>query len=268
MSTIILTEVANAAALDLGVIDPGEGLTSTQIANALISADQMLSMWSLDQRMIISTTQMVAPLASGLSNYVPSDFTPSVIPLAVISAEVQLISGAAAAYAATGDPEWAVAAVTANTGGITRPLKILVASEYDAFPDKFTPVTAPKGLYYNRDQATPIIYLLPPVRIPGSSNGGNLILTVWFPMNVFADATTPYTLPNEGYAELIEYGLALRMSAQFPGTQIPEWVKVGYAAAERRVMTLNGQLLGAGGDQAATTQTPGGPPSGPPPPHA
>jgi hypothetical protein len=274
--SLTLTAVATAAALDLGAIDQGEGLTSTQIANALISANQMLAQWSIDQRFIVADLfEQNMALTANVQKYsigFDTSGAPNLAfgltrPIAITAASVNITATGIAAFAATGDPQYAISAAGAID---SRPLTILTAEAFAAMPNKDVSSVFPKGIFYDRENLinTSSTGFYGNVWIVPTPLGGTVDIHAWAPINGFVNATTPLILQDASYAELIEYGLALRMSAQFPGMPIPEWVKVGYAAAERRVMTLNGQILGSDGDQPATTQTPSGPPSGPPPPHA
>ena len=113
MATITLTSLATAAALDMGGIDPGEGLNATQLALLLVQANQMLGSWSIDQRFIPSVLLTTAqPLTSGVQVYtIGSGATVNITrPNAIISANADVTTAATSAYAATGDPQFALQA--------------------------------------------------------------------------------------------------------------------------------------------------------------
>lgn len=246
MSTITLTSLATAAALDLGAIDPAEGLTSTQIANALVAGNQMLGSWSIDQRFILQVLKTTASLVSGTQSYTIG--TGGAInvarPAAIVAASATVTTAASAAYSATGDPQYAPGGAGSQ---MVVPLKILTAEEWTAFPNRGLLQVFPKGLFYDRQNNAGLgtVYIAP------NQLGGSLEIITWTALSQFVDATTPLTVPDPSYLELMEYGLAVRMAPQFPGLIIPDTVKLLYTDAENRVKTLNSQLLGAQGAQPA-----------------
>src|SRR5690242_1345427 len=117
MATVTLTALSTAAALDIGAIDPGEGLSATQIANALVSANQMLGSWSIDQRFVPQVLVTLAQaLISGTQVYtIGSGGTINITrPVAIIAANADVTTAASAAYAATGDPQYAPGAASSK----------------------------------------------------------------------------------------------------------------------------------------------------------
>jgi len=247
---VTLTALANAASLDMGGIDPGEGLNSTQLALALTQANQMLASWSIDQRFILSilVTQNLPLTAGTLSYSIGSGGTFNITrPAAIVSANALITSAASTAFISTGDPQYALGAAGAV---ISVPLKILTAEEFAAFPERNLHQVFPKGLFYDRQNAAGLgnVYIVP---IP---LGGSLEIETWTPLSEFVDATTALTLPDPAYAEMMEYGLAMRLTQIFPGVPIPPWVAAGFADASKRVQTLNAQLVGAQGLQPAASE--------------
>jgi hypothetical protein len=252
VATVTLTNLATAAALDMGGIDPGEGLNSTQLALLLTQANQMLASWSIDQRFILSllVTGNLTLTSGTLAYTIGTGQNFNIArPAAIISATAFVTSAASTAYAATGDPRYAEGAAGSS---MAVPLKILTAEEFSDFPDRALRQVFPKGLFYDRGNAgsPPVgnVFIVP------INLGGTLEIVTWSPLPQFVDATTTYTLPDPAYAEMMEYGLALRSTQIFPGVQIPDWVKVGYDDASKRVMTLNAQLVGAQGMQPAASE--------------
>ncbi len=255
MATLTLTNVANAAARSIGVLDSGEGLSTQQKADALIYFNQMIAQFSLDQRMIpsllvtsglalVSGTQSYTIGAGGVFNITR--------PLAIVSANAKITTAGGAAYDATGDPQYA----QAKAGSIVAtPLKILTADEFAQFPNRDIGQVYPKGLFYDRAQITArgTIWILPTPLGAAST----LQITTWQPWAQFADATTALTIPDDGYQELIQYGGAIRMCQEM-NVPIPDGVMKLYDQAITRVATLNGQLVGAGGLQPASVQSPAG----------
>lgn len=248
--TITLTALATAAALDMGGVDPGEGLNATQLALLLTQGNQMLASWSIDQRFILSllvTSNL--PLTSGTIAYtIGSGGAFNLVrPAAIISATALITTAASTAYTATGDPQFAPAAAGST---MAVPLKILTSQEFAEFPNRNLHQPFPKGLFYDRGNSAGLgnVFIVP------ITLGGTLEIETWQPLGEFVDATTPLTLPDPAYAEMMEYGLALRSTQIFPGVPIPEWVKVGYDDASKRVMTLNAQLVGAEAMQPAAAE--------------
>lgn len=246
MATITLTALATAAALDLGAIDPAEGLTATQIANALTAGNQMLQSWSIDQRFILSVvvTQNLA-LTSGVQKYTIGTGGAFNItrPDAIISANADVTTSASTAYTATGDPRYAPGGAGSK---MIVPLKVLTADEWAALPMRDVAKVFPQGIFYDRANAAGLgnVFI-------DNQLGGTLDIVTWTPLSTFVDATTPLTVPEPSYLELMEYGLAIRMVNQFPGLILSDVVKSLYSDAENRVKTLNAQLVGAGGMQPA-----------------
>src|SRR5689334_22711385 len=134
MATLTLTRAATLAAQFRGGVDPGEGLSSTQIADSLELCNDMLASWSIDQRYIPQVLVTLAQtLVSGTQAYtIGSGGTINVTrPVAIISANADVTTAASAAYAATGDPQYAPGAASSK---MISPLKILTAEEWAAFP--------------------------------------------------------------------------------------------------------------------------------------
>ena len=259
MATITLTALATNAAADMGGIDLAEGLTSAQIAAMLVMANQMLGSWSIDQRYILSllvTSNL--PLTSGILSYTIGSGGSFAIarPAAIISATAFISTAAQTAYAATGDPQYAEGAAGSL---MAVPLKILTAEEFAAFPNRGLHQVFPKGLFYDRQNNSGLgnVFIVP------VTLGGTLEIETWTPLAQFVDATTPLTVPDPSYLEMMEYGLAFRSSQIFPGVPIPDWVKLAYTDAESRVKALNAQLVGetamqpAAAPQAAAQQAQG-----------
>lgn len=241
-----MTALANAAALDIGAVDPAEGLTATQIANALIVGNQMLGSWSIDQRFILQVLRTAnVPMNGGQQQYTIGIGGNINItrPAAIIAAAADVTGAAATAYAATGDPQYAPAA-----GGSTMisPLKVFTAEEWESLPMRDILKVFPRGIFYDRQN----VGGLGNVFIDGNK-GGTMEFVTWSPLAQFVDATTPLTVPDPAYLELMEYGLAVRMVVQFPGLVLPENVARLYSDAENRVKALNAQLVGVGAEQTA-----------------
>ncbi len=255
MATLTLTNVANAAARSIGVLDSGEGLSTQQKADALIYFNQMIAQFSLDQRMVPSllVTSGLA-LVSGTQSYTIGTGATWVLarPLAIVSMNIKITTSGSTAYDATGDPQYAQAKAGST---VATPVKPLTAEEFATFPNRDIPMVYPKGFFYDRAQiGTPVVgkvWILP------TPLGGSVQITTWQPWAQFADATTALTIPDDGYQELIQYGGAIRM-AQEMNVPVPDWVAKLYSEAEARVATLNGQLVGAGGMQPASVQSPAG----------
>lgn len=246
MATVTLTALANAAALDIGATDPGEALSSTQIANALQTANQMLGSWSIDQRFILSVlVSQSLTLTSGTQSYtIGSGGTWNITrPAAIIAANADITTAASTAYSATGDPQYAPAAAGSR---MISPLKITTAEEWESWPMRDVAKVFPKALFYDRANNSGLgkVYV-------DLSLGGTVDIITWTVISQFADATTPLTVPDPAYLELMEYGLAVRMLIQFPGLAMPPTLPNLYSDAEARVKALNGQLVGQSGLQPA-----------------
>lgn len=246
MATVTLTALATQAALDIGAIDPAEGLTTTQIANALNAANQMLQSWSIDQRFILSVlvTQNLT-LTSGVQKYTIGTGGAFNIarPAAIISANADVTTSASSAYTATGDPQYAPAAAGSK---MIVPLDIVTAEQWNAAPMRDVAKVFPRILFYDRSNAAGLgnVFI-------DNQLGGTLDIVTWTPLSTFVDATTPLTVPDPSYLEMMEYGLAIRMANQFPGVIVPDNVPRLYTDAENRVKSLNAQLVSLGAQQTA-----------------
>ena len=92
------------------------------------------------------------------------------------------------------------------------PLKILTAEEWNTLPMRDVAKVFPRALFYDRANVSGVgkLYF-------DNQLGGTFDLTTWVVLAQFVDATTPYTLPDPAYAEMMEYALALRSTQIFPG---------------------------------------------------
>ena len=65
MATLTLTAAATQAAQYLGVLDSGENLSTQQLADALLAANNLLDAWTNEQIRIIQAIVAAFTLAGG-----------------------------------------------------------------------------------------------------------------------------------------------------------------------------------------------------------
>jgi hypothetical protein len=68
--SITLTNTANAAAQNLGVLDSGEGLSNQQLLDAKLAANQLLANWTVEQVRVLNAIVATFNLAGG--TYTPA----------------------------------------------------------------------------------------------------------------------------------------------------------------------------------------------------
>jgi hypothetical protein len=206
--SITLTVLANAAVRTFGAMDSGGSISAAQLADALITVNEILDNWSVDGKMALAEALTAVSLVSGTQSY-------------TLGTRAARIQGASVILAA----------------GPTMPVKVLQsAAEWNSLEDRDSSSYLVRYLFYDRAATTPKIYLSP---IP---LGGSLELRTWIALTQFADATTPITL-LPGYELPLRLSLAHKLSSEWdmPWSQTNQ---DALALALGTIQELNTQHLG------------------------
>lgn len=232
-----LTQIANAAAQRLVIIDSGGSLSTQQLTDALAYVNNLLDSWSSQRLYAIQAVVTNFVLTAGVSSY-----------------------GTAAVF---GSRPVAIESAGASFSGFAGEVKIVDGVTFLSDPDRQNTGPLPKRMFYDRGYPNGNIYLEP---IPG--NAATLTLYTWTALTAFADKTTPITFPP-AYARLVTAGVALEMASQFSITPSAGLIQE-FSDASAAVRQLNSELLGpeppAGQIAAPAAQpivSPSGAPGGP-----
>ena len=213
---IALTGAANSAALFLGILDSGEGLSAQQVTDAFGYGNMLIDSWSTDRLMAFNVQVANISLSSGTPAYAVGAPAPAAIESASI--------------------------ITSN--GPVMPIRICNALEWEQILNREKISALVKCLFYDRNG---YIHLSP---VP---SGGNLEYTWWSALPLFADTTTPLAM-SPGYARMFTLALAMEMAAQF-SVKPSESFSHSYQEAMTNVRTLNLSNFGPNppaGSQAPT----------------
>ncbi len=217
--TTTLTAIANAAADDIGVNDSGEGLSATQLAQALDVANKLLDNWSSEAIQVPFEANATEALTAGNGQYTV---------------------GAAQTWNINPAPLRITSAMLLMSNGVNTPVEIIDAAKWDSLVDRSSTSNLIRYLFYALTSGTPLgLAQVSPVP---ANNGGSLIFQFWKALTQFPDTTTPITLAP-GYGLPFEYALAKLLSVKF---DVP-WSDVNaqnYQEAMIRVRALNAQMWG------------------------
>lgn len=236
MGTLTLTQVAQFAALELGVLDSGESLSAQQLSDFLFNLNNAIDNRSSEQAEVLAVTIAQFTLAGGTQVYViGTGQTWNVTRPVAITAAQHLLTVSAHPY--------------------ETPVEVQNARGWAANQDRGSSSLVVRKLFYDRQFPYGNVYVSP---IPLTAS--SIELTMWTPLTQFADTTTPITIPP-GYADW--YGLlgAICMAAQFE-MAVPASVTARYEDEIARIRNLNAGLLGTSppAGQASAESTPGTPP--------
>ncbi len=210
MATLTLTAAATAAAQFLMVIDPGEGLSTQQITDALAVANDLLDNWSSDQLFVPAVTLTTKTVTQNFQG-------PYALGFSALAIE---------------------AAAFTNSGGPGGPLEVCDAEKWSRIPDRESASYILKYLFFDR-QTTSHFYVSP---LPQGSSL-SVELTTWAALTQFADATTAITM-LPGYALPFKLALALVLAPQYD-VEPSKTLIANAQEAIARIRQLNAQLLPA-----------------------
>lgn len=221
-----LTTIANAAALFLGVLDSGEGLSSQQLSDILAATNNWLDNLSAEGLFAVADLVTTFPTVASTITYTIGAAQTINIPR----------------------PVRIVAASFSNASGPGGPMEVATEKQWAAIPDRQSKSWILKQLFYDRGFPTGTVYLSP---VPIG------VLTVeihsWVPLTQFADTTTPITI-LPGYLRFIELGVMQEMASQFD-MAVPASALQNFADAAARVRKLNSSLFGELPEEVAQEAT-------------
>jgi len=232
MSTPTLTQVAQFSALELGVLDSGESLSTQQLADFLFNINSAIDNWSNEQDGVPSVLISQFNLSAGQQKYTIGTGQNFNITRPVnITAAQHLL--------------------TFQTYPYETPVEVQNARGWAANQDRGSMSVVVRKLFYDRGYPTGNVYVSP---IPLYATA--LEITSWQPLPQFADTTTALTIPP-GYADFYNLLGAACMAPQFE-MQVPAAVQSRFNDEIARIRNLNASLLGstppAGQDSAAAPQ--------------
>jgi len=190
------TLITRALRLLRVVRNAGQSASSVELAEGLLSLNDMLDNLSTQRANIYNIATASYPLVTGTPAYLigPAQTINAPRPLRIERAGIL-----------TANPN--------GTGTIRWPLELLSEREWDAIPLKISTSPVPRKLYIDNAWPFATINLLP---IPTWSSGTapKLELSTWSPLTEFPDLTTDETFPP-GYEEALTFNLAARLSSSF-----------------------------------------------------
>lgn len=220
--TVTAADIVNRATLLLGVRPSGQALRAHEASSALISLNDMLNAWSVDNLLIYARQQRTFTL-TGAASYsvgVGQDFD--------IERPVDL-DRASPGY------------VTLD--GTDYPLRLVPRNEFDQAAQKYTSVGKPSGLVYDAGVPYGNITLYPVIA------SGTLTLNYIAPLQVFETLAEEIALPP-GYARALVYNLAVEISPEYPDIPMPQSVErtamMSLAALKRKNSAKLKQSLNTG----------------------
>lgn len=205
MATVTLTVVLNSALNFLGILDSGGGATAQQLADGLLTINNLIDNKSSDRLMAKTVTTTTVTLVASTQSY-----TLSPIPTAIEAAALKLANG------------------------YTSPIHMVNATEWTMLNDRDRSSWLIKAGFY--DRAGHVLFSPIPL-------GGTVELMTWAAMTQFADATTPITV-QDGYFRWLKLAAAVEIAPQYPSAQITPTLLQDYADATATLRNLNASLFG------------------------
>lgn len=234
MATLTLTGLLTESLNALQILEAGgaANLSTQQLDDALIVANQLIDSKSQDPYMANSASVNPFALSSGTQSYnIGSGQTWNLVrPSDIVAAELKLANG----YSA--------------------PVKIVNAVEWASIDDRDRSSYLVQNLFYDRGSPTIGLVRLSPIPL-----GGTMEIISWAAMTAFADKTTPITI-SPGYSRWLVLAFALEIAPSYGGAQITPTLLQDYADATATLRNLNAGLFGNPppmGQVAANTTPPG-----------
>ena len=223
----LVSDIIAQAFLDLGVIQPGETVSSDMQANAFVVLNQMISNWSVDQALAYLNVHQAFTLTAGTATYTvgtAGTLSTSARPLRVVSWKSQ--SG----NFANGGP----------------------CLSFDEFRAKQQNLTAKRSVLAEMvaaDASYPSINI-EVFPVPDTSPG-TLTLEFWTPVVAFASVGTTVTLPD-GWEAAIHFNLAVQLAPQYARqTGITQELAANAQNTLNALKAKNAAILGIGAKEAA-----------------
>jgi len=189
MATLV-SDIITEAFLDLGLIAPGQTITSEEQADAFLRLNQMLKSWSTEHVSIFTETHTSFALTAGTNAYTmgtTGTFSTSARPVKICSA-------------------------SAVSGGFRAPVRAMSFEEFRASVDDGRGVVSilPQAMAYDNSFPNLNIRVFP---TPAPSPG-NLEIDYWTELSAFATVGDTVSLPP-GFEDALHYNLATRIYPQY-----------------------------------------------------
>jgi hypothetical protein len=165
----------------IGAIAAGETLETTELNDAFVSLNQMLSSWDTEGASLVGRKRLLIPLNSQFGSYVLSER-----PVHIEAASVSV-----------------------STGIMDSPLQIVDSAGWETTPEKQALSVYTKVLYCDYGYPTATVYIAPLPRV-----GGTLELWIYVTMPAFADLTSVIDLPP-GYEAGLRFNLAIVLAPEY-----------------------------------------------------
>lgn len=188
--TSALNIIEGAARL-IGVLNKGEGLSSDDAADGLVSLNDLIASWANDSLLVYTRTEETFSLVAGTSAYLigASQTFNTTKPVRIIEAQIR------------------------DTANLDYPMSIINDEEYQDITFKGNSSSIPSYLNYNNGHPYGTINLYPTPSVNYS-----LRLLSEKPLTAFAATSTSVDLPA-GWNRALRFNLAVEMA--------PEYLKAG-----------------------------------------
>ncbi len=226
----IVSDIITESFVDLGVIQPGETISSDMLANAFLVLNQMWSSWSVERTVANVVYHQSFAIVPGTSKYT---------------------LGTAGTLSASARPI-RVTAWNSSFGNFSTGGPIL---DFDQFRAKTLNATSRRSQLPEllaADQAYPNINI--EVFPPPDLSPGVLTLDYWGPVVPFAATNTTLNLAD-GYESALHYNLAVALSPQYARTSgITQELAANAQNSKSVIMQKNADILGLSGPTPAGPQ--------------
>ena len=206
---MIWQDIAYGALRNIKAIAPGEIPAAAEMADLLISVNELLGSLSAQGLPIPFLTPVSITLTGGQNYTLPTR------PLKIEAAQVSLASPA----------------------GLSNPVRIVPVEEWNAEEDKSAVGTWAKILYWDALYPNSQVWLAPMPR-----TGATLQLQVYMPLTSVVAWTDPFALPS-GYDRALTWLLAIEAAPQF-GAQVDQVMMQNAVDAKSAIVGLNQAVLG------------------------
>lgn len=206
-------ELIRSSLLLIGAVASNENMSATESQDALSGLNKIIESWSTEGLMIYTKTFETFSLVASQASYtigVGGNFNTS---------NPHIIENA-----------------SIIDGTTEFPLDIISAQEYQQIGNKTVSAQIPHTLFFNRGATTSTIFLNP---IPSTANQIKIYSVK--PLSAFSSINDTITLPN-GYADALEYALAVRLSPQY-GKPVNPDIKAEAINSKAKLKRLNAQPL-------------------------
>lgn len=195
-------------------ISPGYIASTDHYTVALNALNQMISEWSADGTAVYTITSDTLTLTSAVT-----------------------YTWSSGGNLTTSKPVRIKAIRCTNTGGITLPVRVVDATEFNALMrDASAAGQFPDVIFYDYGLPTGILSVYP------GANGSTLTISSYKALTAFAAITDTVSLPA-GYEHALRLHLAILIAPEFR-RQIPDGVPQQASAAKAALAALNAKLLG------------------------